>query len=51
MAQKRMLDKKISVSEQVAKLSLEAQLIFTWAIPHTDDAGMLPHSNMTLKAN
>lgn len=50
MAQKRMIDKKISVSEQVANLPLEAQLIFTWAIPHADDVGLLPSSHRTLKA-
>ena len=50
MAQKRMLDKKISVSEQVANLSDKAKLVFTWAIPHSDDVGLLPHSYKTLKA-
>lgn len=50
MAQKRMLDKKISVSDQVGNLPVEGQLIFTWAIPHADDIGLLPHSFRTLKA-
>jgi hypothetical protein len=50
MAQKRMLDKKISISEQVSNLPLEAQIIFTWSIPHADDLGLLPISNKTLKA-
>lgn len=45
-----MIDKKISVSEQVANLSIEAQLLFTWMIPHADDAGILPHSPKTIKA-
>ena len=45
-----MIDKKISVSEQVANLPIEAQLIFTWAIPHADDIGLLPFSHRTLKA-
>lgn len=49
MAQKRMIDKKISVSEQVADLSTEAQLLFTWMIPHTDDAGLLPISPRSIK--
>ena len=44
-----MLDKKISVSEQVSNLSLEAQLLYTWAIPHADDVGLLPYSVKTLK--
>lgn len=50
MAQKRMIDKKISVSEQVANLSTEAQLLFTWMIPHADDIGLLPYSSRTIKA-
>lgn len=45
-----MIDKKISVSEQVADLAVEAQLIFTWSIPHSDDFGLLPSSPRTLKA-
>lgn len=50
MAQKRMIDKKISVSEQVANLPTEAQLLFTWMIPHADDLGLLPYSDRTIKA-
>ena len=45
-----MLDKKISVSEQVANLSIEAQILFTWCIPHADDIGMLPYSARQIKA-
>ena len=45
-----MIDKNISVSEQVANLSKEAQLVFTWSIPHADDVGVLPRSHRTLKA-
>ncbi len=45
-----MIDKKISVSEQVANLPVEGQLIFTWSVPHADDIGLLPHSSRTLKA-
>ena len=45
-----MLDKKISVSDQVNCLSTEAQLLFTWGIPHADDFGLLPHNANTLKA-
>ena len=45
-----MIDKKISVSEQVANLPERGQLIFTWAIPHADDVGILPYSPRTLKA-
>lgn len=50
MAQKRMIDKKISVSEQVANLSIEGQLLFTWMIPHADDLGALPYSIRSIKA-
>lgn len=50
MAQKRLLDRKISVSDQVSNLPLEAQLIFTWSICHADDVGLLPSSLKTLKA-
>lgn len=45
-----MIDKKISVSEQVANLPVEAQLLFTWSIPHADDLGLLPYSSRTIKA-
>lgn len=45
-----MIDKKISVSEQVANLSRDAQLVFTWSVPHADDIGVLPRSHRTLKA-
>ena len=41
MANSRMLHKKISVSLQVNKLPIEAQLLFTWLITHTDDDGRL----------
>jgi hypothetical protein len=50
MAQRRMIDKRISVSEQVANLPIEAQLLFTWMIPHADDLGLLPFSARTIKA-
>lgn len=45
-----MLDKKISVSEQVANLQPLGMLIFTWATPHADDLGLLPSSIRSLKA-
>lgn len=41
MAKARMLHKKISVSSQVNRLSLEAQILFTWAIAHADDDGRM----------
>lgn len=45
-----MIDKKISISEDIANLTTEAQLLFTWMIPHTDDAGLLPYSSRSIKA-
>lgn len=45
-----MIDKRISVSDQVANLSVKAQLVFTWSIVHADDLGLLPDSIRTLKA-
>jgi hypothetical protein len=41
MAQARMLHKKISISQQVNKLSVNARLLFTWLIAHADDEGRL----------
>lgn len=48
--QKRMLSKSISVSEQVADLSKDAQLFYTWSIPHADDFGLIWSSPKKLKA-
>ncbi len=45
-----MIDKKISISEDVATLTTEAQLLFTWMIPHADDAGLLPFSARSIRA-
>jgi hypothetical protein len=39
VAKGRMLNKKISYDEGVAKLSLEATLLYTWIIPHLDVKG------------
>lgn len=50
MAQGRMLNSKISLSEKVADLSLIGQLFYTWAISHCDDVGLLQGSARTLKA-
>lgn len=50
MAQKRMLDKKISLSEKVASLDILGQLLYTWMIPHSDDFGLLQGSPRTIKA-
>ena len=50
MAQKRLVNKKISVNEDIACLDIKAQLLFTWMIPHADDLGLLPFSARTVKA-
>jgi len=50
MAQKRMLNKSISLSKQVKKLSLKHKLFFTWAIPHLDDYGLIDNDSEVLKA-
>ena len=41
MPKGRMLNKKISYDEKVAKLSLEAVLLYTWSIPHLDVEGRM----------
>ena len=50
MAQKRMLNKSISLSAQVNKLNLKEKIIFTWSIPHLDDYGLLDSDPEVLKA-
>ena len=49
MPRGRMLNKKISYSEKVAELSLEAKLLFTWCIPHLDVEGRIYGSPTVLK--
>ena len=44
MANRRSLNKSISVSEQANFISDKAALLYTWMIPHTDDFGRLPGS-------
>ena len=39
MPKGRMLAKKISYDEQVAKLSIKATLLYTWCLPHLDVQG------------
>lgn len=47
----RMVNKAISLSERVDNLkTVEAKLFFTWAIPHSDDFGLLIISAKKLKA-
>lgn len=50
MANRRMLSKSISISEQANDLSDFAALLFTWMIPHADDWGILPGSARKVKA-
>lgn len=50
MAQRRMVNKKISINESIAGLSFAGQLLFTWMIPHADDLGLLPFSPRSIKA-
>ena len=50
MANRRMISKSISISEQVNELSDFAALLFSWMIPHADDWGVLPGSPKQVKA-
>lgn len=45
-----MIHTKISLSEQVDSVTPWAQLLYTWAVPHGDDAGILPRRAKVLKA-
>ena len=45
-----MINKSISVSEQVNRLSDFAALLFSWLIPHADDYGVIPGSAKKIKA-
>ena len=51
MADGRFLSRSIAVNEQLASVSIEAALFFTWCIPHCDIEGRLPGSPMSVKAN
>ena len=51
MAQRRMIHKSISWSEQVNALSNDfARLLFTWTIPHLDDFGKIEGKAPVIKA-
>lgn len=50
MAKGRMLNKKISQDEKVAKLSVEATLLYTWCIPYLDVEGKMYGDLWTLKS-
>jgi len=49
MPKGRMLNKKISFSKKVAKLSLPAKLLWTWLIPHFDCEGRFYASPQIIK--
>lgn len=49
MAKGRLLMKKITADERVAQLPLEAQLLFTWMIPHLDIEGRITGNPRLLK--
>jgi DnaD/phage-associated family protein len=50
MANRRMIAKSISVSDETNALSDFAALLFTWLIPHSDDYGVIPGSPGRIKA-
>jgi len=45
-----MLNKSISLSAQVNKLKLKSKIIYTWAIPHLDDYGLISNDQEVIKA-
>jgi DnaD/phage-associated family protein len=50
MANRRMIAKSISVSDETNSISLFAALLFTWMIPHTDDYGIIAGTAGRIKA-
>jgi len=50
MPRGRMLNKKISHDEKVAKLSLKATLFYTWCVPNLDIEGRIVSDRYNLKA-
>ena len=50
MANRRMIAKSISVSDEANALGDFAALLFTWLIPHSDDYGVIPGSPGRIKA-
>ena len=50
MANRRMISKSISVSDETNALSDFAALLFTWMIPHTDDYGIINGTPGKIKA-
>jgi len=50
MPRGRMLNKKITQDDKIAKISLKAKLLFTWSIPFLDQKGRIYGDIWTLKA-
>jgi hypothetical protein len=50
MARGRILEKSISTSRKLSRVSLEAKLLFTWIIPHTDDFGHIEAEARIIKS-
>ena len=50
MANRRMISKSISVSDETNSIGLFAALLFTWMIPHTDDYGVIAGTAGRIKA-
>jgi hypothetical protein len=51
MAEGRFVSRSISANEQLADVSIEAALLFSWCIPHLDVDGRLKGSPMFLKSS
>lgn len=51
MANGRFISRSISSNEELAGVSIEAALLFSWSIPHLDIDGRVPGSPMWLKEN
>lgn len=49
MAQKRMLNKSISLSRKANKLPIKLAFIYTWLLPHLDDHGLIEKDIDVLK--
>jgi len=50
VANRRMISKRISISDRVSAVSEFSQLLYTWIIPHTDDWGRIDGSPKIVKA-
>jgi DNA replication protein DnaC len=50
MANRRMIGKSISLSDQVNSMPVYGQLLFTWMVPHADDWGRMRGKPSVVKA-